>query len=245
MSEPDDQLDRRFEGRAALDPLLLRSGTVADTEDVVEAFTQAARDGVPAPVVIQALWEDEPRFESPEEARRLFANLLALHDLVVAGAAIDLSLPSRPLQRERAARPEPFGADGPEAGFVEAAWRFLEDHPKERQRLDHGFENRHDALLSWLDLQGLSDEAFVLAVGLLSDLHAMCEVGGHACVPARESAVPGASDGVPAALLEWVDEGVFEAEQNDAAALPASEGARVRELVGRAVAAWWQRRPGP
>jgi hypothetical protein len=247
VSQADDELSRRFEGRGALDPLLLRAGSVADTEDVVEAFTQAVRDGVPSAVVIQALWEDEPRFESPEEARRLFGNLLGLFELVASGASVDLSLAAAPRRRALAPRPEPFGDAGPGEGFVEAAWRFFEDHPKERQRLDHAFENRHDALLSWLDVQGLSDDAFVLAMGLLSDLHAMTELGGHACTPTLESEVPAAVDGVPVALLAWVDEGVFEAEAHEVAPLPAPEGARMRELVGRAAAGWWRaaRRPEP
>ena len=240
MSEPGDELERRFEGRAALDVLLLRSGSLADTEDVVAAFGRAAADGVPAPVVIQALWEDEPRFEDPSEARRLFGNLLALYELVAGGAAVDLSAPAAAPRRERAPRPEPFGPQGPTEGFVEAAWRYFEDHPRERQRLDHAFENRHDALLSWLELQGLEDAAFVLAVGLLSDLHAMSELGGHPCPPGGEEAVPAAAGGLPAALAQWVDEGVFEAEAHETAPLPPETGARVRDLVARAAASWWR-----
>jgi len=240
MTEPEDDLERRFEGRQALDPLLVRSGTQADTEDVVEAFARAVREGIPAPVVIQALWEDEPRFESPEEARRLFGNLLALHALVAAGAEVDLAEAAAPVKRERAPRPGPFGGEGPTEDFVEAAWRFFEDHPKERQRLDHSFENRHDGMLSWLDLQGLSDDGFVLALGLLSDLHAMSELGGHPCPPGREDAVPATAEALPAALGQWVDEGVFEAEQHQHAPLPPAEGVRVRELVARAGAGWWR-----
>jgi hypothetical protein len=240
MSVPDDDVARRFEGRAILDPLLERSGALADTEDVVEAFRRAVSEGLPAPVVIQALWEDEPRFESPEAARRLFGNLLGLYGLVAAGGAVDLTLPAVPVARARAERPPPFDEAGPDEGFVEAAWRFFADAPKERQRLDHGFENRHDALLSWLDLQGLSDAAFALSVALLSDLHAMSELGGHACPPGRVDEVPATARGLPASLVTWVDEGVFEAEAHEATPLPPEVGARVRDLVTRAAAVWWR-----
>lgn len=238
MGEPTDELERRFEGREALDALLARSGSLADTEDVAEALRRALKDGVPAPVVIQALWEDEPRFESPAEARRLFGNLLALHQLLADGAELDLRVPAAAARPALAARPEPFGQAGPDEPFVEAAWRYLEDHPRERQRLDHAFENKHDALLSWLELQGLSDEAFVLAMGLLSDLHAMTELGGHPCPPGAE--VPAAAGALPPALARWLDEGVFEAEAHETAPLPAPTGAQVRELVARAAASWWR-----
>jgi hypothetical protein len=76
-------------------------------------------------------------------------------------------------------------------------------------------------------------------VVLLRALHAMSELGGHACAPGREAGVPASAQALPAGLARWVDEGVFEAEQHEALPLPAAEGARVRELVGRASAAWW------
>lgn len=235
-----DELSRRFEGRAVLDGLLAGSGSLADTEDVVGAFETAAKDGVPAPVVIQALWEDEPRFESPAQAARLFGNLLALFDLVASGASVELGATPAGLaaKRLKAPKPAPFGADGPDDDFVEAAWRYLDDFPRERERLEHTFDNRQDELVSWLDAQGLDDAAFALARALLADVHAMLVVGGRACPAVRAKDVP-AEASLPEGLARWVDEGVFEAEQHDEAPLPEATGEALKSLVARAASALW------
>lgn len=238
-----ERLDRRFEGRAVLDVLLARAGALADTEDVVAAFQQAARDGVPASVVIQALWEDEPRFESPAQARQLFGNLLALFELVAAGAAVDLAARAPSPKRARAPRPPPFGAEGPDDDFVEAAWRYFEDAPKERARLDDAFEHRQDALVSWLDAQGLDDDAFALARALLADVHAILVLGDLSLRPmGAPRGPPGealADDALPGALTRWLDEGVFEAEHHEEAPLAPEAAARVRALVAQGAAALW------
>lgn len=235
----DDELERRFDGREALEKLLTRSGSVADAEDVAEAFRLAVKDGVPPAVVIQALWEDEPRFESPRDARALFANLFGLYDLVASGASIDLGARSERTKREKAARPEPFGEAGPDDTFVEAAWRFLDDHPKEREKLAHAFDNRQDALVSWLDASGLGDDAFALARRLLDDVFAMLELGGRTVATVAESKIPAQGGALPAPLAAWIDEGVFEAEQDEGAPLSADEAAKVRELVTRGALALW------
>ena len=240
MSSPTEDLDRRFEGRAALDPLLQASGSLADTDDVVAAFRQAVKDGVPAAVVIPALWEDEPRFATPAEARRLFANLLGLYELVSAGGEVDAGTVHRPAKRARAPRPAPFGPEGPTDGFVEEAWRHLEDHPRERERLEHAFQHRQDALLSWLELQGLPDEALALAQGLLSEQFALAELGGHPCPALEPGALPADGAGLPPALERRLDEGVFEAEEHEGAPLDEAAGRQVRALVARAAAGWWR-----
>ena len=108
-----DDLDRSFEGQEVLQKLLTQSGSLADVDDVAEAFKKAVKQNVPAPVVIQALWEDEPRFNSPDEAAQLFSNLLGLYELVASGATIDLSVKSVKVKREKAQKPEPF-AEGAE-----------------------------------------------------------------------------------------------------------------------------------
>lgn len=116
----DDDLDRRFEGRAALDGLLTQSGSLADTEDVVAAFQEAAKEGIPPAVVIQALWEDEPRFESAAQAGRLFGNLLALFELVASGAPLDLKAQAAAKARAaKAQRPPPLGKGSP----TTTSWR--------------------------------------------------------------------------------------------------------------------------
>jgi len=236
----DDDIDRRFEGRATLNNLLTHSGSLADTEDVVAAFQTAAKDGVPAAVVIQALWEDEPRFESPAHAERLFGNLLALFELVGSGVELDLTeQAAAPAKAVKAPRPAPFGDGEPDDDFVEAAWRYFDDAPKERERLGHSFDNRHDALAQWLDLQGLDDDAFVLAVALVSDVHAMLELGGRNTRAVREGDIP-ETPALPAALAQWIDEGVFEAEQHEQVPLSQAKAEQVRVLASRAASALWR-----
>jgi hypothetical protein len=230
-------MTRHFEGAQVLQALLTKSGTLADVDDVVAAFQDAVKTGVPPQVVISALWEDEPRFSSPADARALFSNLLGLFDLIASGTELDLKAAHGPIKREKAARPEPFGEAGPDDDFVEAAWRYFDDHPKEYEKLVHQFDHRQDGLVVWLEQHGLDDDAFMLARQLTCEVFAMLELGGHRCV-ALSSASPGA---LPAALATWVEEGVFEAEQHDERPLPSATGAQLRELVSQACSSLWMK----
>ena len=241
MSRRDD-IDRAFEGRAVLQKLLTQSGSLADVEDVAGAFQKAVKDGVPAPVVIQALWEDEPTFGSPDEAATLFGNLLGLYELIAAGKKVDLKEAGVKIKREKAQQPDAFGEEGPDDDFIEAAWRHFEDYPKERQRFEHAFENRQDALVSWLDDSGLEDAGFALARHLVGEVFAMLELGGRTVDSIDESMVPKKAtlDALPKALVEWMDESLFEATSDEAHPLAEPEAARVRDLVARAAMAMWK-----
>lgn len=245
MSPKDeaDDLDRSFEGQDTLQKLLTESGAVADVEDVVGAFQEAVKKNVPAPVVIQALWDDEPRFTSSRDAARLFGNLLGLYELVARGEKIDLKAPKGvKVKREKAQRPEPFGATEPDDTFIEAAWRYFDDFPKDRQRFEHAFENRQDPLVSWLDGSGLDDAGFALARHLVGEVFAMLELGGRKVETVHEEDLPQTAslDALPKALSEWIEETIFEATSDEAAPLPEAEAARVQEVVARAVAALWK-----
>ncbi|GMU60387.1 MAG: hypothetical protein AMXMBFR34_21500 [Myxococcaceae bacterium] len=242
----DDELERRFEGRAALQKLLTESGSLSDVEDVANAFALAAKDGVPASVVIPALWEEEPALSSPALARALFGNLLGLYDLVASGQTVDLAVRAKPAKREKTPPPEPFGKAGPDEAFVETAWRHLDDNPKAREKLEHAFDNKQDALVSWLDAEGLSDAGFALGRTLLFEVFAMLELGG-AKVPAVDVArLPkkAGEQALPAALAGWLEEGVFEAETDEERPLDAAEAKRLRALVTRAAQALWAGRKG-
>lgn len=230
-----DELPRCFEGAQVLQTLLGKSGTLADVEDVAGAFLQAVKSGAPAQLVINALWEDEPHFDSPDEARRLFSNLLGLYDLVEGGGEVDLALPRTFNKRPKAPRPEPFAPAGPDDAFVEAAWRYFDDHPKEHEKLVHRFDHQEDALVGWLEQHGLDDDAFVLARQLVCDVFTMLELGGHRC----PSVVEPRGEALPPALASWVDEGVFEAEQHEERPLAEATGTQVRALVLKACAALW------
>ncbi len=193
--ERDEELERRFEGRARLDALLAKAGSLADSEDVAEAFREALETVEPAAAmheVVRGLFDDEPRFASPAEARALYGNLFGLWDLLAAGQKVDLS---QPPPKERAPRPPPpqppgaFG-DAPDEAWVEEGWRYLDLAERERQRLSDAFENRQDALVSWLDDGGLSDAAFALAREVLFEVFALLELGGRKVGRALPRAAP-------------------------------------------------------
>jgi hypothetical protein len=241
MSRKEDDIERSFEGQEVLQKLLTQSGSLADVDDVAEAFKKAAKEHVPAPVVIQALWEDEPRFNSADEAAQLFGNLLGLYELVASGAKLDLKTKGVKVKREKAERPEPFGAAEPDDHFIEAAWRYFDDFPKERQRFEHAFENRQDALVSWLDDSGLDDAAFALARHLIGEVFAMLELGGRKVETVDERNLPKKAtlEALPKALSEWIEESLFEATSDEAHPLREAQAEQVRDLVARVALMMW------
>ncbi|MDX2012672.1 MAG: hypothetical protein SFW67_20910 [Myxococcaceae bacterium] len=235
----DDALERRFDGKPALEKLLAKSGALGDVDDVVGAFREAVAKGVPPQPVILALWPDEPRFESVKDAEALFSNLLGLYKLIASGEPFDLG-PKGALgkvKREKAPAPEPLGAEAPTAEWLDAAWRYLEDAPREREKLGHGFDNKQDALVSLIDASGLSDAGFAVARELCFEVFAMLEVGGRLVRAVDEADVPKKDVELPEALEAWIDDGLVEAEAADELPLPEAEQPAVRALVRRLVGA--------
>ena len=141
------------------------------------------------------------------------------------------------VKREKAARPEPFGDAEPDDHFIEAAWRYFDDFPKERQRHEHAFENRQDALVSWLDDSGLDDAAFALARHLIGEVFAMLELGAVTSV-GRFSA-DAAKIEVPHALSAWAQEAVFQAATDEDDALDAEQSKELGRLVETGLNALW------
>jgi hypothetical protein len=237
-----DELPRRFDGAKELDALLTASGALGDVEDVVQAFKQAVAQDVPPQPVIMALWEDEPRFDSPTAAEHLFSNLLGLYELVASGKSFDLGAgtPVFFSKKFRAPAPPPL-TERPDIDWLDLAWRFLEDAPKERERLGHAFDNRQDALVSVIDASGLSDAGFAFVRELCFEVFAMLELGGRHVSALDEGDVPSQSDGdLPEALVRWVDDGLVEAEASDEEPLSEGEHPEVRNLALRLVSALWK-----
>ncbi len=239
-----------FEGAPVLDGLLELAGAPHDSLTVLAALRQAHAEGRSSREAIPALFEREPRFESPDLARRLFQNLLGLWDLVEEGKGIRLEdgpRPPRP-RKQKAEAPRPFAPGEPDAAFVEAAWQHLEDDEKARTRLHDAFENKQDALLGVLDEEGLTDEGYAAARHLLFELHAMLELGwpqgvsGVAPEAVKEQGTE--APPVPEALAAYADEALFEAEQDEEHPLTAEELTRVRTLVKRGLGALWGARKG-
>lgn len=235
--------DRRFEGADVLGGLLELAGSPYGPEEVLHAFRDARKAGLPATDVIPTLFPEEPHFPDRDTAQRLFQNLLGLWDL--APGKVTLAAPGPRPKKPRPVPPPPLGGRDPGPEWVEMAWRYLEDDPRARQRLLHSFENRQDALVTFLDEQGLSDEGYGVLRQLASELHAMLELGCGAAParvdPAALKKSPGESR-APAALLAYVDEALFEAEQDEEAPVPARERAAVRQGGKVLAAALWAAR---
>jgi hypothetical protein len=239
-----------FEGAQILDGLLELAGSPCDTAEVTVRMREARSEGEPHTAVIPTLFDGEPRFSSPEQAQRLFQNLLGLWDLVAEGKPIREETGPRP-PRPKKVKPVPpavFAPGEPGSEFVEAAWRYLEDDEKERTRKLHSFDNRQDALVGALDGAGLTDEGYAVARHLLFELHAMVELGWPPGLASVDPAVLEREDTqappVPQALTAYAEEALFEAEQDEEHPLSAEELARVRTLVRRGLAALWHARKG-
>lgn len=245
--------EHAFEGKEVLDGLLEIAGARVDTEGVVVRMREALRSREPREAVMPTLFDGEPRFPDPSLARRLFQNLLGLWDLLERGHPVPLEGPPAGQERPRVKRPiperpPPFEGDAPSSDWVEAAWRYLDEAPeRELTRMEHAFENRQDALLGFLDEQGLTDEVFGLARQLLFELHAMIELGwppGTRSVARAELEGESEGEAPPAALQAYADEAVFEAEQDEQAPLSPADSARAKELVTLGLKALWNaRRP--
>ena len=239
------ELDRRFEGRARLQELLEKAGVIADVEDVAAAFTAAQKDELPPATVINALFEDEPSFSSPKDARALFGNLFGLWELLLTGATVDLKAPTvRPKAAPAPPLPTFFPKEGPDEAWVERAWRYLEVVPaKHRQKLEHAYDHRTDWMVTWLDEQGLSELGFAFAQHLLFELFAMLELGSPKGVGVVDVPVNKDEAGLgPPALAAYAEEAVFEAEHDEEEPLPQEEARRLHSIMGQALGALWKAR---
>jgi hypothetical protein len=246
VSAPD--FVHQFEGAEVLEALLQASGSHLSADEAFgvlrEGFSQRRSVGE----VIPSLFKGEPRFPDPSVAKRLFQNLLGLWDLLESDRPIALHAPpdfapARPGQ----AAPGAFAPDGPDRKFVENAWRYLEDLDKRgRNRLQHSFENRQDSLVGFLEEQELSDAGLDCAEQLVFELFCMIELGWPSGTrPVLRSELEQREQNAkqsPTALLEYADEQIFEAEQDEELPLSPDEAAEVRGIVTRCLRALWAAR---
>jgi hypothetical protein len=242
------ELPRHFEGRAKLAKLLEKAGSVVAPDEVAEGFKQAQADKLEPADVMPALFDGEPRFEKPADARALYSNLLGLWDLVASGAQIDLAAPPprEKVPKAKPLPPPPPFAGAPDAAWVEAAWKSLESCGEgELEKLWHAFENRQDALVLWLESEAGSAQLSDAAYGATRDgcfelfaiLHRGRAGGWPRVKPESLEAEPKAP--VPLALTTFAEELCFDVETDEALKLEAKETAAVRRLVTRALAALW------
>ena len=229
-----------FDGTQMLDELLSLAGSPFDSAAVMEQMRQALRRGEEAKDVIPTLFAEEPRFPDPSYARRLFENLFGLWEIAREGGPLPQGPRPARERKRKAGAPPPFKGE-PDAAFVEAAWRHLEDDERARERLFHAFENRQDALLARLDEVTLSDDGYGVLRLLLSELSGMIELGTQAPLKAAELPEEDSPE-VPEALWAYAEEAIFEAEQDEESPLPKEEADTVRRWARRALAALWRAR---
>lgn len=236
-------IQRRFEGDEALDALLRMAGSRLTTEQVRHAFRTARAEQQSPADVIPTLFPSEPRFVDPEIPPKLYGNLMGLWDIVHSKGAP--RAPPGSVGNQLPERPPLYGLAGPDSEFVEVAWRYLQDLPEgARTRLEHRFENTQDALINFLDSSGLSDRAFGHVRYLVFELAAMIELGwpaGLRSVALTELERVNPPD-YPGALVPYVEEALFEAEQDEGEPLTAEESRQAREIVNRCAGALWNAR---
>jgi hypothetical protein len=166
-------------GRGRGEPLRVprRPGEVRPAAD--RELEDERAEGEPRSAVIPALFPQEPRFDSPEDARRLYSNLFGLWARLAAGLGphddapeVVPEPPPPPPLPERGASP---GNVVP-PDVVEAVWRHLAAAaPREVQRRRDQFQNAQPDLVAWLDAAPLPEAGALAALDLAFDSWAMLD----------------------------------------------------------------------
>jgi hypothetical protein len=169
-----------YEGPEALTALLARAGATLGIEEVAARFTTALQAGEPRAAVIPTLFEQEPHFSSPAEARRLYGNLLGLWERLAAGRGPHDDAP------EVVPEPPPppplpprgtLGGDELPPDLVETTWRWLAAAPpREVARLRDRFTNVQPDLAAWLDAVTLPESGLLAACDLCFEGWAMLDL---------------------------------------------------------------------
>lgn len=168
-----------YEGPEVLTALLERAGSPHDAEEVAAIFARAHGKGEQRSVVIPGLFPEEPRFDGPEAASRLYANLFGLWARIAAGRGARDDAP------EVGSEPQPLpplpergstSGDTVPFGLVEAVWRHLAaGSSRELQRRRDRFENVQPDLVAWLEATPLSPAGALAAVDLAFEAWAMID----------------------------------------------------------------------
>jgi hypothetical protein len=236
-----------YEGPEVLTALLQRAGSPHGAEEAAELFARAHDRGEPRSAVIPALFPEEPRFEGPDAARRLYANLFGLWARVAAGLG---PRDDAPAVAPEAAPPPPLPPRGAVAGdtvpgdLVEAVWRQLAALPaREVRRRRDRFENVQPDLVGWLDATPLPDAGGVAAGDLLFEAWVMLDqafgerLGAVAHRELREiEREPPPLEATQPAIAAYVEEQLDNLADEDPA-FRAEDRARVERVLAVAVSA--------
>jgi len=243
--DPAEQapLGRVYEGEAVLQKLLKASGASVAVSEVVELFRSAQVGGVGPDEAFPDLFDDEPRFASARDARRLYDNLFGLWDRVAAGGPLEPKGRPEGRARERAPAPEPTSPPLP-AEFVEAAWKHLVDlSPKDTERWLHKWTNTQPELTEALQLEAGGDPAVADAADtLVFEVWAMMELAQptrlRPGLMKELQAELGSADAPEPALDRYIDDALEEARLDEEQPLSDEQADRVARLARAAVRAF-------
>lgn len=236
-----------YEGPEVLTELLRRAGSSVPAEEVAERFAQAQAQGADRSEVIPGLFDEEPRFQSPDSAKRLYANLFGLWARVEAGLG---PWDDAPEVTPEAPAPPPLPPRGAFNGnelcpeLVEAVWKHLAALPdREQQRMRDRFSNAQPDLSAWLEQVDLPEGGGLAAIDLAFETWAMFDTAfGERLAPvewkdlkALEAEPPPVESEQPA-LADYVAE-ALDTLAEEAPELDASERAQVERLAATVSAA--------
>ncbi len=169
-----------YEGPEVLTGLLASAGSPISAEEVAERFAAAQANGENRGEVIPGLFVEEPRFESPADARRLYSNLFGLWDRIEAGLGpVDDAPEAVRVAPEHAELPElpergTLRGDQLTSDWVDAVWRHLAALPeREQRRWRDRFTNLQPDLAAWLDAVPLPESGALAASDLAFETWAM------------------------------------------------------------------------
>lgn len=234
-AENPAELPRRYEGQAVLAQLMASVGSVLSPDDVKDLFVQAQKAGERPAQIFPELFDGEPHFGSPEEARRLYGNLFGLWDRLAAGkppeprGADDAAAPPPPA-------PPPAPIEGSELSdaFVEEGFAAITTlPPREARRLRDRFDQRESELLEVIRLLGVAPAAEEAAGDLAFELWLLCtwafaERVGRTTFASLRSAKPA---GTQPALQRYISEWLSEAELEEDGALLPADRARIEPVL--------------
>jgi hypothetical protein len=228
------QLSRVYEGAQKLDERLAGAGSSLKASEVAELFRDAQAEGMGPEEAVPELFDEEPRFSTSDDAKRLYSNLLGLWDRVVANEPIEPA--GRVADRDRPLTPAPAAIEGPLTDeFVEAAWKHLGDlPPRESERWLHRFENTQPELTEALRLEAGEDAAVLDNADTLAfELWAMLELarpGRHRAASLGEfRSALGRPDSPEPAMERYLEEAVEEARVE--AGLTEAQAQQVARIV--------------
>jgi hypothetical protein len=166
------ELPAVYEGPEILSALLQHAGSPLDAHEVAERFSRAQAEGTERSSVIPGLFPSEPRFESPEQAQRLYGNLFGLWARLADGLGVADDAP-RPEAPAVTSAPPPLPERGLTPGaelapdVIEAVWKHLASaSERDLARRRDRFGNVQPDLAAWLDEVALPDAAALAVMDL-------------------------------------------------------------------------------